>query len=279
MISDGRLNLSTACVLSSVLNRANSFELLKQASGKSRRDVEAIVGRLKRWKQLRERITPVTIGEPAAEQSDQTDLTGPVRLPSLEDLPDLSDDRTNSNECKKTDLRRGGKFLTTPAPLKSPAEHRGDRFELRFSVNQDVMMLLEKARKIAPGSSTLESVFGRMLREYLERHDPAKKQERREKRKERAEKATERKRALAGVGDPAKAGGAEEPGAGSGSADRVPDRPVFAEMKSSAQPHEHRSRHIPTPADRSHHPVRLWRRTRTRKPAPPLRAPQPAGSG
>ncbi len=63
-------------------------ELFKRASGKSRREVEATRGRLNPRKMLLERITPVTIEEPVAEQSDQTDQTEPGRLPTLVEPPD-----------------------------------------------------------------------------------------------------------------------------------------------------------------------------------------------
>ncbi len=227
MISNGRLNLSTVCVLSSVLNQANRFDLLKLSSGKSWREVEAIVGRLKPRKKLRERITPVTIKERPAEQPNQTE---PARLLILDDHSDPTEERTNSNGCKKIHLRRGGKKPTTSAPQESPAEARHDRFELRFSANQDVMMMLEKARKIAPGSSTLESVFGRMVREYLERHDPAKKQKRREKRKELEARKAESKRASTAVCEPVKAGVGES-------------GPLFDDP---GRVEERRSRHIPS---------------------------------
>ncbi len=233
MISDGRLNLSTVCVLSSVLNQENRLDLLKQASGKSRREVEAMVGRMKPRKKMRERITPVTIEEISPEQADHTE---PSRFASLDDLPDFPEDSTNSNKCKNINLRRGGKIPTTPTSQESPADLRQDRFELRFSVKQEKMIMLERARKIAPGSSTLESVFGRMLREYLERHDPAMKQERREKRKERALKRNETARSCEPKGEPGRDGvtGSSE----------VADK---SRNSNCNPPRESRSRHIPTP--------------------------------
>ncbi len=194
MIADGRLNLSTVCVLSTVLTPSNRFALLKGASGKSRREVEAIVACLKPRKRVRERITPVAFEKPSEDRMIGNE---PARSPSLgvsgggdssrppgaEKSPNRPANRNSTGNRPEIYLRRGGKNPTTRPARKATASLRGTRFELRFSIDQDAMAMLERARKIAPGSSTLESVFGRMLREYLDRHDPAGRQERRERRK------------------------------------------------------------------------------------------------
>ena len=81
------------------------------------------------------------------------------------------------------DRRSGGQKLTTAGGERDVEQ----RYNLDFTVSEEVMAKIEKVKSLLSGKHprgvTLESVFETMMDEYLDRHSPEKRLERREKRR------------------------------------------------------------------------------------------------
>ena len=76
MLADGRLNLTTLCILSRVLTPENSGELLARAAGASQDEAEHLAAEFGKPRPVRDRIRPVKPVRPGARPfSENTDLS------------------------------------------------------------------------------------------------------------------------------------------------------------------------------------------------------------
>ena len=72
MLADGRLNLTTLCILARVLTPKNSAELLARATGASQDEAERLAAEFGKPRPARDRIRPVKPVRPGARSSENT---------------------------------------------------------------------------------------------------------------------------------------------------------------------------------------------------------------
>ncbi len=218
MIDRGELSFCAVAKISNSLTPENKNELLRRVTGKRLREIDAILAEDKPAVRIRDKVKPIGTIEPpnSLTRSDDLFMSKPNRPVS--------------------DRRNGGQEVTTPRKMQRPIDNpkesddrsnqRELRYKIEFSAGEDFIKELAEVQALLSNGTagqSYEQLFRKVMGEYLERHDPAKKQERREKRKERAER-----------------------GAGSGAAEPLPDNPVVCQEMSGAQRQEHRSRQIPS---------------------------------
>ena len=146
LLRDNKVNLSTISVFAPVLTEANSETLLGQVAKQSRRKVEEIVSPYLPRQSVKDKDTV---------------LGGGNALPST--------------------AAGGGNYEN--------GEESDVRYKLEFEVGKEFIEQLEQFKELCsrkfPEGMKLEGVFQMLMAEYLERHSPAKKVERREKRASR----------------------------------------------------------------------------------------------
>ena len=146
LLRDNKVNLSTISAFAPVLTEANSETLLRQVTGQSRRRVEEIVSRYRPRQLVKDRVT--VLGR------DST-------------IASTAAGGGNYENGRESDVR----------------------YKLEFEVGKEFIEQLEQIKELCSGKfpegMKLEGVFQVLMEEYLERHSPAKKVERREKRASR----------------------------------------------------------------------------------------------
>lgn len=140
MLEDGRLNLTTATILSSFLTKENHEELLTAAAGKTRKEVEALIAAM----------------SPGAPKIDRVTKAGPLIIAKAQH-PEVSAPPT------------------TEAPSLDIVEAvDAERRRLHFDVGPDTAQLLERAREILRHKypfASLEDIVREALNVLLDHKD------------------------------------------------------------------------------------------------------------
>jgi len=156
----GEVTLSALSAVSGTLrkeeNTAQKKKILEQLPGSSRKEVEKLIAESNPKQQLRESVKPVAVK------------------------------KKNSTEER----------FSSQAPAASVEEPVEQRYQIRFSVSESCMKKLQEVTELMSNrridGGQIEGVFEAMLDEYVERHSPSKKEEKRADRKIKAEVKSER---------------------------------------------------------------------------------------
>lgn len=155
-LSTGELNLTSLRLLGPHLDENNQAELLEEACGKSRLELERL---LARFATLTEKPESIRFVQPMAAET----------VGSRDSMPLLAAAPAEASAAS----------LPATAPAPAPIERRA---ELRFTVGDDVLKKLDRVRAvlyhIKPHASC-EFLFGAGIEALLGKHDPGRKSARR----------------------------------------------------------------------------------------------------
>ena len=171
-LRDGRVNLTTL----SMVWRYATPELLDRIAHKAKREVEAIVAEFNVGPQVKDRNKPVVVER--------------VVKPTTGTVPN-----NVNGECNEIYRRRGGKLFasvdsSTPQSKEVVVRQKVTMHEVRCFIDDDVMQQLERCKKHLSSKFPQGLDYNKLLREltteWLNRHDPLIRIERRDTVKRRS---------------------------------------------------------------------------------------------
>jgi len=207
------VNISTVSRIAGVIDGKNKRALLKAIRGKSQREVERVIARYQPERRIRDRVRPVailkTISGDATPETDACDVmpgsdarirtrvfgkwqeiyrrSGGKKLATTGgNSARTSDGASDIGKASNTNHANGTCHTneTSDTHLQTIIEQK---FELKFAVSPEFMKKLNEVKALLsnryPAGIEFEPLFGVLLDEFIDRHSPRKKQERRETRK------------------------------------------------------------------------------------------------
>jgi len=188
MLEKGDVSLSTITLVASILNKENKTDLLDRIRGKSQEAVEGIVARFRPLVPQRDKVKPVCVRVPAKTHPDPRSL-----------IPNQSRSGTDSaaadHSGNGTDVERVGD--DAPPSGNAPTSPRIEqKLLIQFIASKGFMTKYNAICALVPnngGHLSFEKVFETLIDDYLDRHSPAKRIERRENKKAKTKTKTRTK--------------------------------------------------------------------------------------
>jgi 5-methylcytosine-specific restriction endonuclease McrA len=170
LLAKGRLNLAAVSLLAGVLTLENKYQLLTEAADKSTREIEALVALYNPKKLIRDRVKPVYVARPIQKVIPSGQIftagAGGKNLCSV-------NNSTPMPEQIGTDTKREHVELSK-------------KFKLEFTVDPRFMEKLNEVKTILstkyPRGLEFGKLFEILIDEFIDRHSPQKKLQRRERR-------------------------------------------------------------------------------------------------
>jgi 5-methylcytosine-specific restriction endonuclease McrA len=173
LLAKGRLNLATVSLIAGVLTKENKSRLLAEAVDKSKREIEMIVALYNPKKVIRDRVRPVYVAKPVPKEKRELLSGKEFTATGGGKKPCNVENSTPSRKQTGTDSKPGDVELEK-------------KFKLEFTVDPRFMEKLNKVRSILstkyPGGFEFGKLFEIVIDEFIERHSPPKKIQRREQR-------------------------------------------------------------------------------------------------
>jgi 5-methylcytosine-specific restriction endonuclease McrA len=190
MLSKNELNISTVSKLAVTLTEENRHELLEEVRCRSARQVDAILARYRPMIKLRDRVRTVyvkkSVDAAAIEKASKTEKVEKILFRGTHSVTE-NQSKASCKSGKILTADVGGRTFTTCANQKQRTSILEKKYKLEFAVGPDFMKKLEEAKVILsrkyPQGVPFEQLFELMLNEFLEKHCPKRKIQRREKRK------------------------------------------------------------------------------------------------
>ncbi|MBD3179593.1 MAG: DUF222 domain-containing protein, partial [Candidatus Latescibacteria bacterium] len=156
MLSNGELSVSTAALISGIINPANRQEVLSRVRGRSYREAEEEVARFRPVPRRPERIKPVFTLRPKVRESKES-------------TPDVGSGK-KSVGCSSSDRSvRESREMEEGARVEK-------EYRLEFMVDEKTMEKIQKAKSVLsnkyPKGVNLELLFEVLLENYLDHNDP-----------------------------------------------------------------------------------------------------------
>jgi 5-methylcytosine-specific restriction endonuclease McrA len=205
LLAEREVTVSTVSMIAGILDKQNKSTILREIRGRSQSQVGVIVARYKPESRLRDRVRPVAVVRTLPSE----DIT-PIVDSLKSDVGASNDDETN-NKWQEIYRRSGGKKLTsegsneagtsecsTTCSSESTAKTVVERkFELDFVVDPGFMKKLDEVKTLLanryPKGIGFAQLFEAVLDEFIDRHSPRKRQERRAERAQKRRGATQAK--------------------------------------------------------------------------------------
>ena len=166
LLVDQRISLATLSLVASNLTPKNKSELLANVVDKSKREVECYLASISdKPTKMVERIKPVTVNkpEPKITYPNVTTTTATVNACSHQ-----QSNSTNTVNCEKNE----------------EYEVEELRFELRFSISDDLMEQFKESLQLLSGKypkgATIEDAFAEFVKLFLDKNSPKRREERRQ---------------------------------------------------------------------------------------------------
>ena len=163
----GEANLSTVSAVAGIITDENKNEVIGQMRGKPYNDVEMIVASYKPQTLLRDRVKPVCLRVPASKPTGHT---------GQHHTSMFSHSQIGSRNTKKTSDKS-----------ESPVEKTEQRFMIQFAASPEFMKKVSEAKALLSNRHlrgvSFENVFEAALDLLLDKHSPAKRNERRRTRR------------------------------------------------------------------------------------------------
>ncbi len=205
----GEVNLTTIGHVASILNDENRDLLLREIRGKTERQVESIVARYKPPVAYRDRVRPVRVTVPDLGPNSKNRCNSLI-LNSRSGSGNRSNCGIVHPDGQGEQGPGGGAFGATQrefAALAAPREkspdttgiagHTEKRLLIQFLANEAFMTKLNEVKALLsnkiPGG-TFEEVFEVLMNEFIDRHSPEKRTQRREKRQAKKVEKKQQKR-------------------------------------------------------------------------------------
>ena len=188
MLLTGELNLSVVSLISGIITKENIKNILSRVSSKSYRDAEISIAMYKPIETKgRDRVKPVCVLEKKSASDIGTDsgTQGSGKSLNVETNPcNYNNDTTNEiNLCPDVETDSSGEVGSFEKTVKIELKQK---FKLEFMVDPEFMKKLERVKsrlsRKYPGGINFEMLFNIIMEEYLERHSPEKRIQKREKR-------------------------------------------------------------------------------------------------
>jgi hypothetical protein len=193
LLEANEVNLSTIASVSRVLTAANKDTLLSRIRGRSRREAEAIVAEYEPQAKRRETVRPVVVRVPVTLGS--LELSSRADANPAASAGQRTDDTAVKKDATSPWAGRAGSFVEQPCEKDDYFRREGNsdpttstekRVQFQFTTTEAFQRKVEKVRALAwhrlPANASLEQVFELVLEEFIEKHDPRARRERREKR-------------------------------------------------------------------------------------------------
>lgn len=166
------LSISTLSIVASIIDDDNKEEIITAVAGKSRREVDLFVAGFRPRKVLREVIKPVAVC-----------TAGVVGAPKKEALQNETQLSLIVDKTTQRTSDGGGEYKNLAEPILEK------RYQLSFSVSEEVCEKLEKAKKLLSGKypkgARLEEVLEDALEALLDKRCPDRRIARRVKRRQK----------------------------------------------------------------------------------------------
>jgi 5-methylcytosine-specific restriction endonuclease McrA len=178
LLKDLKTNVTSISLIAKILTPANSKDIIQMIAGKSTRFVEEYVAGFLPIREIRETIKPISKSGAAlsaelyALTSEAIEKQQLFRRQGAEDIKRELGIDASPQEDKKS-------FSSVPEVS----------FEVRLKASSDTVRKLRRLQALRGTKESIGDLLGVLLDEYLERHSPEARKERREKRRAlRAEK-------------------------------------------------------------------------------------------
>jgi 5-methylcytosine-specific restriction endonuclease McrA len=187
MLLKNELNLTTVSKLAGIMTDENKITLLKEARHKSTRQIEAIVARYHPRRAICDRVRTVFI----KSYHDKPEAESEPKIESLKNNNEQGKHPNQKNSSPdnwgKFTSGAGGKKLDTCRDTRTRQPVLEQKYKLEFAVNPAFMKKLEEAKALLstkyPRGLSFEQLFEVVLDEYVNKHNPKRKEQRRQKRK------------------------------------------------------------------------------------------------
>jgi len=176
MLISGDLNITVLSKISDVLDESNHRDILKSIRGKSVREVEVLVSGHRPSRNIRDSVRPVSVMRRIRHSAGSTAGTepgasGPCSNAGTE--PRVSDTGSNAGTCSSED-----QYVLE------------QKLKICFAVDPDFMRKVQKIKSLLSGKYpkgiNFETLFRLIMEEFLERHDPERRSEKRKIRSRRS---------------------------------------------------------------------------------------------
>ncbi len=216
----GELTLTAAAMISGILTEGNADEIISSARGRSTRDVEVLVARHRPSFMLRDRVRPVCVMVPDVVENDSSRFPGAGKI--LSQVIDNKSDKNRGGSEKPLGIEPvaaapagappdpgpeagAGNASNTPGYEPGPEEVErvliAQKYKIEFAVDPPFAEKLSRMRSFLsakyPGGLSLAEVFDIAITEFLNRHTPEGRIQRRNARKRQgsiAKSASDRKK-------------------------------------------------------------------------------------
>ncbi len=182
MLLTGELNLSVLTLISGIITKDNIKDILSQVSGKSYRDAEIAIAmykpiETKTW----DRVKPVSV----FEKKTAPDFEIASGIQNFDNGLNVETDSVTQSSGNSLIVETNS-VKDAGSGKKSADVTLKQKFKLEFMVDPAFMKKLEKVKsrlsRKYPGGINFEMLFNIIMEEYLERHSPDNKIERRKTR-------------------------------------------------------------------------------------------------
>lgn len=189
-IDRGLLTLTTVSMLAPLLTRSNYRRLIRDALGRSTREVERLVAAENPMPDRRERVRILSVAPSPAAAEGPASAGGPAQEPAAKDGADPAgraealEISVGSDAAPLLPEMSGGLALTEPVPDSRPADGapRGAaRVRFSFTADEGLLSAVERAKELLRHRHPfggLEEVFTEAVAALLERIDPCRRAER-----------------------------------------------------------------------------------------------------
>ena len=177
LLESGNVNLTTVGHIAPILSDENKDLLLREIQGKTERQVESIVARFKPPIAYRDRVRPVRVAIPQTKQNTQNRRNSLIfnsRSGSAHRTNSGIVDTSEAGESRADDIVRVENRMLIHFLAKEEFMGKHEEFKVLLS------------NKIPNGS--YKDVFEAIMDEFIDRHSPKKRDERRAKRRGRVNK-------------------------------------------------------------------------------------------
>ena len=170
-----QVSLTTLSIIAPVLREENQEDILRQVSGKSPQEVEWVAARLNPTKPCLDKIIPILV---------QTETV----------KPDLAPENTNKEEIHLGSREPELKCSEIESSKSCAQLVLEERYRFVFSASKAFKEKLDQVKSLTSGKlhpgAKLEQVLEILMNDYINRHSPEKREERRIAREERLASTT-----------------------------------------------------------------------------------------
>ncbi len=179
LLSNREITVCGLSKISGLMSYETSDNLLREVSGKMYVEIEKIAASHRTAPVIRDFVRPIGFQAPGEDERGEEDQGDLFQVVS-EMTPNRSQNGTGYPQVS-TPATGEDRSQNRSNPKRKPAQ----RYEIRFSASEEFLEKLERARSICSKRWSLGAILEKGLDELLERHDPERKQARREKRESR----------------------------------------------------------------------------------------------